>query len=69
MHPDGVASNDDVAVKVHIDPQQDARVQREIAMMERLTPPLPVESARASHAAGRRETIRIIIWQIIEGEP
>ncbi len=66
--PDGTAAHDEVALKLHLDPRQDVRVEREIRAMQGLTH--PALSRLIEHGfcdiAGKR--IRYIAWEFIEGQ-
>lgn len=66
---DGTAVNDEVAVKVHLDPQQDVRVQREIAVMERLRHPCLANLLEHDKQQMKGEQVRTIIWEHIDGLP
>ncbi|PYO71591.1 MAG: serine/threonine protein kinase [Gemmatimonadetes bacterium] len=65
---DGSAANDSVALKLHTDPGQDLRVEREISAMERLRHPNLanlIEHARVT-IVGRN--VRYVAWEFIQGE-
>lgn len=66
--PDGTAADDVVALKLHLYPGQDIRVQREITAMENLSHPNLARLIEHGYCdvAGRRT--RYIAWELIEGQ-
>ena len=67
--PDGTAVNDVVAVKLHLHPNQDIRIQREIAAMQNASHPNLARLIEHGWCdmAGRR--MRYIVSEWIEGQP
>ncbi|HEY1732070.1 MAG TPA: serine/threonine-protein kinase [Terriglobales bacterium] len=67
--PDGTVAGDLVALKLHIYPGQDIRVQREIAAMEKISHPnLPRVIEHGYCEVGGRRTL-YVAWEFIDGQP
>lgn len=65
---DGSAANDSVALKLHTDPGQDVRVEREIAAMERLRHPNLANLVEHDRITIEGRSVRYVAWEFIEGE-
>ena len=61
--------NNDVALKVHLDPKQDARVQREIQAAQNLKHPTLATLLEEGIITIGGQPTRFIAWDFIEGEP
>jgi eukaryotic-like serine/threonine-protein kinase len=66
---DGTLTDDDVALKIHLDLQQDERIAREIAVMERLRHPCLANLFEHGVVPVGSDRVRYIAWEFIEGEP
>lgn len=66
---DGTVTNDDVAIKFHHDPGQDARITREIDMMTRLRHACLANLLEHGSVGVSSDHVRYIVWEFIEGEP
>jgi serine/threonine protein kinase len=69
FRPDGTVTNDVVALKLHLYPSQDVRVQREITATQNVSHPnlaRMIEHGRCD-VAGRHT--RYIAWEFIDGQP
>lgn len=66
--PDGTATNDVVALKLHLYPGQDMRVQREIAAMEDLSHPNLARLIEHGYCDVAARRTRYIAWELIEGQ-
>jgi serine/threonine protein kinase len=67
--PDGSSSDDDVALKIHLDPDQDERVAREIEVMARLRHPCLANLLEHGTLRGADHDARFIVWEFIDGSP
>jgi len=67
--PDGTPTNDSVALKLHLYPSQDIRVQREITAMENLSHPNLARLIEHGSCELAHERVRYIAWELIEGKP
>jgi len=67
--PDAAAANDLVALKLHLYPSQDIRVQREITTMQNVSHPNLARLIEhgCCDVAGRQT--RYIAWELIDGKP
>jgi serine/threonine protein kinase len=67
--PDGTAANNVVALKLHLHPSQDIRVQREITAMQNVSHPNLARLIEhgCCDVAGRNT--RYIAWEFVEGQP
>ena len=65
---DGSAANDLVALKLHLHPGQDIRVQREVSAMEKISHPSLARLIEHDYCAvGTRHT-RYVAWEFIDGQ-
>lgn len=67
--PDATVANDPVALKLHLYPSQDIRVQREITAMQNVSHPNLARLIEhgCCDVAGRQT--RYIAWELIDGKP
>lgn len=65
---DGFACNDQVALKLHFDPKQDVRVEREIRAMLQLSHPALSELLEHGFCDIAGTRTRYIAWQFIDGD-
>lgn len=65
---DGSAANDLVALKLHTDPGQDVRVEREIGAMERLRHPNLANLIEHALVTIDGRSVRYVAWEFVEGE-
>ncbi len=65
---DGSVAADAVALKLHTDPGQDARVEREIAAMQRLRHPNLANLLEHGRVVIDGKAVRYVAWEFIEGE-
>jgi eukaryotic-like serine/threonine-protein kinase len=66
--PDGRATNDFVALKVHFDPRQAIRVQREATALENLSHPNLERIIEHGHCYVDHRKTRYIAYEFIEGQ-
>jgi len=65
---DGTATNDLVALKLHLHPSQDIRVEREVGAMEKISHPNLARLIEHGYCTvGSRHT-RYVAWEFIDGE-
>lgn len=65
---DGSVANDTVALKLHTDPGQDVRVEREIGAMERLRHPNLANLIEHARVTIEGRSVRYVAWEFIDGE-
>ncbi len=68
FRPSGTAANDLVALKLHLHPGQDIRVQREVSAMEKISHPSLARLIEHGYCVvGSRHT-RYVAWEFIDGQ-
>lgn len=65
----GASANDDVALKVHLDPLEDERVVREIGVMEALQHRTLAKLLEHGTVPVDGHAVRFIAWEYIDGQP
>jgi eukaryotic-like serine/threonine-protein kinase len=65
---DGSSTDDDVALKLHYDPLQDARIEREIEVMTNLRHASLANLLEHGKIAVGGEEVRYIAWEFIDGD-
>ena|SRR5712692_2759511 len=66
---DGTHRNNDVALKLHLDPRQDQRVEREIGVAKDLRHPALATLLEDGTIVINGKLTRYIAWEFIPGEP
>lgn len=67
--PQGAPAADLVALKLHTDPGQDQRVEREIAAMERVRHPNLAKLVEHGRVLIGGQQVRYVAWEFIDGQP
>jgi eukaryotic-like serine/threonine-protein kinase len=67
--PDGTTTADDVALKLHLDPAQDERVEREIAVMDGVRHPNLARLVEHGLIQVSGRDVRFAAWEYIDGTP
>jgi serine/threonine protein kinase len=65
---DGSPAADPVALKLHFDPSQDERVEREIAAMEQVRHPSLANLIEHGRVTIGERFVRFVAWEFIDGE-
>ncbi|MGH9737521.1 MAG: serine/threonine-protein kinase [Candidatus Acidiferrales bacterium] len=65
----GNARKDDAALKIHLDPRQDERAEREIRAAKNISHPALADLLEDGVIQLRGNDVRYIAWGFIEGEP
>jgi serine/threonine protein kinase len=68
FRPDGTASNDVVALKLHLYPSQDIRVQREITAIESISHPSLARLIEHGYCDVAGMHTRYVAWEFVEGQ-
>ena len=69
FRPDGTAASDDVALKLHLHPNQDNRVKREITAMENVSHPNLARLIEDGYCDLAGRYMPYLAWEFIEGHP
>jgi len=69
LSPDGVATNDDIALKMYFQSGQSVRVKREIDAMEQIAHPNLAKLVEHGYCEVAGQPTQFLAWQFIQGLP
>ena len=67
--PDGTATDDVVALKLNLHPEQEIRVQREITAIENISDPSLARLIENGYCELAGSRTRYVAWEFVEGQP